>query len=610
MNLSLARKLQLLVAIPLAGALIFSGIEWVRALAAVRQLKRVAASVELTADLAAVRAGLLAEQRESWDLYTDANRLITYRRNAELTADAVRRVAARLNQGSALDQDVRDAVRALLTACDGLREARDYFSTRGPEARRIDPQALALRARYGEVIEQLLFLVFRLNQETDAASLRGRLDGLVWFGRLALAAESERTWYQRGFAEEQLTVASLIRVQNVTAQRRYFASNAVLMAPAELLEYWNGLLAHPVYAGTDALATDAFNYSAPEPVPFKRALGAEWTRLTQERTQLLDTVEPHLFIELHGFLGTAQQAALRHLAQLSGAIALLVAVAVAIAAWFIRRIKRELRTAVTGLDTSTATIAHAVNASSEAAQRLAAGALKEAAGVEETGSALVTLTSTNQQNVTLADQTVEHMNETGALVRNSQSTMQTLSTAMQKISDSSKATTRIVKTINEIAFQTNILALNASIEAASAGEAGTGFAVVAEEVRNLAKRSSEATAETARLVDEVHAAIASGNRLTAEVEAALRDVEANSAQAGELMQSIRAASQQMLQNMQHINTGNRSREAISQQSAQVADHNAATAAAITRETEQLQATIARLEHMLLGLHDAAAAAAI
>jgi len=603
LKLSIDRKLLLLVALPLGGALIFAGIGIARLVLDASRLQRMDSFVELTGGLAKLRATYLAEQRAAWDIYSDPVQASVYRDRVDDATQAQSQLRSQLasgNNGALFGSQVLNSSNTLFTACDNMRDVRDFFSKQSEKSDWLVPAARANRERYNEISEQILNLIALLNQETNSAPLRARLDGLVWFGRLARAAEDERVMNDRGFVEKQLSVAAFIQLLNARSQRLYFESNAILMAPVELLDYWNSFLDNPTYVRAHTITTLASNSSAPEAHPFQGEFRDEWKTVSRERSKLLDSVEPYLLNELRTYLTNRHETNRQELWRMSALAGVLLVASLGLAAVLIGRIKTQLRTALTSLDSGISAIADAVHASRAAAHNLAEGAAKEAAGLEETAAALITLTSVNEQTVKIASQTVEHMNQTGTLVGSSLQTMQALAGKMERISDSSNATFRIVKTVNEISFQTNILALNASIEAASAGVAGSGFAVVADEVRNLAKRSADAAAETGRLVDEARKANAEGAILSKGVDSALRDVEENASKSGKLMLTIHAASQQMLLNMQHMNNGSHTMEAVTQKNAEIADNNASAAEAISSETDKLQATIIALEETLLG----------
>lgn len=147
---------------------------------------------------------------------------------------------------------------------------------------------------------------------------------------------------------------------------------------------------------------------------------------------------------------------------------------------------------------------------SSSAQAMAQGATEQASSVEEISATLADISASARDTSTAAEEAGNFVNQAGAQLGISIEYVKELNAAMENISNSSNEISTIIATIENIAFQINILSLNASVEAARAGAAGKGFAVVADEVRNLAAKSDQAAKATKELIGNSIAAINEG----------------------------------------------------------------------------------------------------
>src|SRR5436305_4116216 len=113
---------------------------------------------------------------------------------------------------------------------------------------------------------------------------------------------------------------------------------------------------------------------------------------------------------------------------------------------------------------------------------------------------------------------------------------------------------RIIKVYEQIALQTKILALNAAVEAARAGDAGLGYAVVTDEVRNLAQRCAEAAKNTAGLIEESIAKSNDGNGRLGQVAEAIRAITQNSRHVTTLVQEVSQGRDEQVRSIEQIST--------------------------------------------------------
>ena len=159
--------------------------------------------------------------------------------------------------------------------------------------------------------------------------------------------------------------------------------------------------------------------------------------------------------------------------------------------------------------------------------------------------------------------------------------------AMDGISNSSTQIGRIIGVIDEIAFQTSLLALNAGVEAARAGEAGRGFAVVASEVRALAQRSAEAAKEIKILVSTSSDLVDNGVRLVDDAGASLARIMSQVAEINELIGDIASGAVEQSTAIAQVNVAVNQMDQMTQQNAAMVEESAAAGDALSQEATSL-----------------------
>lgn len=174
----------------------------------------------------------------------------------------------------------------------------------------------------------------------------------------------------------------------------------------------------------------------------------------------------------------------------------------------------------------------------DGSQELASGASDQAGAIDQVTNRIKIVDERTKANVSNAREARNAMEAANTSTEQGVERMIALADAVAEIKKSADATAKIVKTIDEIAFQTNLLALNAAVEAARAGDAGKGFAVVADEVRSLAIRASEASRNTAVLIEESVAKAETGVRLNENVQRRLEEIRTGVQSAAAIMSEI------------------------------------------------------------------------
>lgn len=228
---------------------------------------------------------------------------------------------------------------------------------------------------------------------------------------------------------------------------------------------------------------------------------------------------------------------------------------------------------------------------SDGGQALSQGTTEQASSIQELTASIEEVASETKKNAVHANEANELAQKvrTNAEVGNEQ--MNTMVAAMVDINESSKNISKIIKVIDDIAFQTNILSLNAAVEAARAGQHGKGFAVVAEEVRSLAARSAEAAKETTSLIEGSIEKVETGTRIANQTEVSLKEILNEIEKVTGLVGNIAQASNEQATEIAQITQG-------IEQISTVVQTNSATAEESAAASEELSGQSILLKQMI------------
>lgn len=273
---------------------------------------------------------------------------------------------------------------------------------------------------------------------------------------------------------------------------------------------------------------------------------------------------------------------------------------IAVFFFFSRSIAHSINKAVHVVHDSADQVAVAAAQVSSVSASLAQGASEQAVAISETSSSLAGMSAMTNQTLGNCTELFKSAETTYHLQKSCHKSLREADTCMNRIGAAGEKASKLVRITDEIAFQINLLALNAAVEAARAGDAGSGFAVVAEEVRNLALRSAEAAKSTDATINETLNNIHEGIDIVARSLQEFYEMGNVGKRTFDLIKKVNDTSQEQVRGVAGIGSAVTEMEQVTQQTAADAEESASAAEELHAQAQSMKSAVDELESLVGG----------
>ena len=261
----------------------------------------------------------------------------------------------------------------------------------------------------------------------------------------------------------------------------------------------------------------------------------------------------------------------------------------------IRQMNRKMDEALRDVKGASEMVSAGASNLAQGAQELAAGATDQAASVEEMQATMSELTGGLEQCATDMNDAYQKAESCALVAETSQGEMKDMVLTMERISENSGKIESIIAEIEDIASQTNLLSLNAAIEAARAGDAGRGFAVVAEQIRKLAEQSAQSAVHTRELIENSVNEINAGSKMALKTADVLEEVVASVKNIADISKALRNNLKVQVESIEEAEVGMHRISEVVQNNSATAEESSATSEELSAQANTMEDLVSRFQ---------------